>query len=407
VSIDQKTPAIARILVEPPLVKITGSVVFDAPDTATFLEAFPEHERHDNMRRVMELGTQSAAVINTSTTLRIVEAQITSLSKDLSVKLGEVLGKDRETSLKLVRELLDDHQAKLSRGLTRYLDPESQASLPVAMAKIFDKAGESLLRRVELLLAEGDESALGRLATRFTKELDKSTALIIEQLAARRSLTTKSALAGRPYEDSLEERLLTLARPLGDHVARTGDTLGQTRRKFGDMVITITPDAVNGQLDVRLVIEAKRRGSNAQAFSPANIQDSISLARRNRGARAGLFVTESAALLPLGIGFHEFGGTTIAVVYDPMADDTALAVAYRLLRLNLIQSARESGGQEIDRDAHMRVVGDVRSAMAKLEQVRGQHQSAVNSINKASALVNDLDEAVLRGLRQMDDIMRA
>jgi hypothetical protein len=406
-SIHEKPTAITRILAEAPLLTITGAVVFDVPDTAGFLEGFPEPERRDQLRRIMELGTQVNGAITTSSTLRMVEAQISGMTQELTTKLGAALVKDRETSTRLVRELLDDHRSKVSTSLTRYLDPESQASLPVAMAKIFDKAGEALLKRVEILLSEGDGSALGRLAERFTKELDAATATIIEQMAARHALSTKSALAGRPYEDVIEERLLALTRPLGDQVTRCGDTLGVVRRKTGDIVITISPEAVNGRTDLRIVAEAKHRSDTAQVFSANDIKDSLAHARRNRGAAAGLFITEAAALLPLGIGFHEYGGSNIAVTYDPNGDDTALAVAYRLLRMALIQDSRSADGEQVDREAHKRVVADIRAAVSKLEIVRTQHQAAINSITKASTAVTELNEAVLRGLRQLDEVIEA
>jgi hypothetical protein len=406
-SIERKPIAIARIIAEAPMLTITGAVVFDVPDTATFLERFAEAERHDQLRRIMELGTQITGVMTTSSTLQMVEAQISGMTKDLTAQLAIVMVKDRETSIKLVRELLDDHRGKVSTSLTRYLDPESQASIPVAMAKVFDKAAEALLERVEILLSEGDESALGHLADRFTKELDAATATIIDQMAARHALTTKSALAGRPYEDVVEQRMTALARPLGDQVTRCGDTLGQMRRKNGDIVITISPEAVNGRTDVRMVGEAKHRSETAQVFSANDIKDSLGLARRNRGAGAGLFITEAAALLPLGTGFHEYGGSNIAVTYDPNSDDTALAVAYRLLRVALIQDARGAAGEQIDRDAHKRIVADIRTALTKLDTVRTQHQAAINGINRASTAVTELNDSVLRGLRQLDDLMEA
>jgi hypothetical protein len=401
----QRPPITARILAESPLVTITGPVAFDAPDTASYLEAFAEAERHDQVRRILELGTQVAGIITTSTTLKMVEAQISTMTQGLTASITSAMQKDRETAAKLVRELLDDHRAKVTYSLTRYLDPESQASIPVVMTKTFDKAGEALLKRVETLLSEGDDSALGRLAERFTKELDAKVALVIEQIAAKRALTTKSTLAGRPYEDIVEERLLTLARPLGDQVTRCGDSLGQARRKNGDILITISPEAVNGRSDIRIVVEAKRRGEAAQTFSANDILDSLNAARRNRGAQAGLFVTEAAALLPLGIGFHEYGGSNIAVTYEPIAEDTGLAVAYRLLRLAVVQDARGAAGNQVDRDAHKRIVADIRSCMAKIETIRSQHQSAINAINKASTAVNEINDAIIRGLRQLDDLM--
>ena len=45
-SINEKPTATARILVEAPLVTITGAITFDVPDTATFIEGLPEVERH-------------------------------------------------------------------------------------------------------------------------------------------------------------------------------------------------------------------------------------------------------------------------------------------------------------------------------------------------------------------------
>jgi hypothetical protein len=406
-SIERKPNTVGRIITESPILTITAMMVFDVPDTATYLEGFPEVERHDRLRRIMELGTQITGVMTTSSTLQMVEAQLGGMTQELMTKLPAALAKDRETSLKMVRQLLDDHSGKVSTSLTRYLDPESQASLPMAMGKIFDKAAETFIKRVEALLSEGDESALGRLAERFTKELDAATATIIEKMAARHALTTKSALAGRPYEDVVEERLIALARPLGDQITRCGDTLGVLRKKNGDIVITVSPEAVKGRTDVRIVTEAKRRGGAAPAFSANDIKDSLGLARRNRNADAGVFVTEAAVQLPLGLGFHEYGGSNIAVTYDPNGDDTALAVAYRLLRLAVVQDARAAAGELIDREAHKRIVADVRSAMTKLDVIRSQHQAAINSINKASTAATELNDSVLRGLRQLDDLMEA
>lgn len=398
--------AIPHVIVEPPRITLTSATSFSAPDAASLLAEFPEERRIEEIGRLLELGAQTMETLRTSTTLRLVEAQVQGMTAELSEQLGSILVKDRGAAVKETKELLDEHRARMTTALTRYLDPESQASLPVTMGKVFDEAGTALFKRFDDLLAEGDDSALGRLAARFSKELEKATALLLEQMAARHALLTKSSLAGRPYEDALEERLIAIARPLGDQVTRTGDTLGRARRRSGDIIITIAPDAVGGQ-DVCLVIEAKRRGEKAQGFTATEIQNSLAVARRNRGAMAGLFVVESAAFLPLGLNFHEFGGSAIAVAYNPEMDDVALAVAYRLLRWGLVQDAVARAGKDIDRDAHRRVVADLRAAMLRLDTVRAQHQAAVNCIGKASSAVEDLADDVLKGLRQLDDLMAA
>lgn len=400
-------PVGEAILIRPPLLTITGPITLDVPDTAAMLDDVPGPERAARLRRTLELGTQAAATIATSTTLHMVEAQMTSMTQELSTSLGTLLRDDRGVAQKLLRELLEDHRTKVTSSVTKYLDPESQASLPRLMSKVFDDAGATLVKRVESLVAEGDDSALGRLAERFSKELAKSTTLIIEQLAAKHALVTRSSLAGRSYEDELEERLISLARPLGDRVTRCGDTLGVSRRKSGDILVTIAPEVAGGKPDVRIVIEAKRRGDAAQPFSPNEIRKQLSDARRNRAAAAGLFVTETAALLPLGVGFHEYGPSEIAVGWETGTDDTALAVAYRLLRCALVAGAREASGEEVDVESHRRVVAEIRVGLADLDKVRSQHQAAINSINRAATAVNDVNEVVLRGLRQLDELMGA
>jgi hypothetical protein len=173
------------------------------------------------------------------------------------------------------------------------------------------------------------------------------------------------------------------------------------------MLITIAPAAMRGRPDVRIVIEAKRRGASAQPFSPSDINKQLGDARRNRGACAGLFVTEAAALLPLGLGFHEYGSTGIAVAWDPSADDTAIAFAYRLLRCALVDDARESAGEEIDREAHRRIVADIRVGVTKIDKVFSQHQAAINCIGRATTAATDVNDSVLRGLRQLDELMGA
>ena len=398
---------VARILVEAPRILLTGPLAIDAPDTADLLEKIPEAERAPELRRILELGTQTAQTIRTSTTLRLVEAQIAGMTQDLNVKLAGLMLKDRNEAVKQTKEILDEHRMKLTTTLARHLDPESQASLPAVMTKVFDSAADGLVKRIEKLLEEGDDSALGRLAERFSKELDKAVALIIEQMAARHALLTKSSLAGRPYEDALEERITALTRPLGDKVTRCADTLGQARTKAGDMIITIAPEAARGEPDIRIVLEAKRRGEKAQAFSSRDIQNSLAAARRNRAATGALFVVESAAVLPLGLSFHEFGCANIAVAFDPAGDDIGLAVAYRLVRIAILQDMLESNGEEVDREAYRRIVSEIRIAMGKLDVVRGQHQVAISSINKAATGVNDLADTVLRCLRQLDEFIGA
>ena len=93
---------------------------------------------------------------------------------------------------------------------------------------------------------------------------------------------------------------------------------------------------------------------------------------------------------------------------DPPGGSTlGLAVAYRLARLTALADAG-GGGEEggIDVEAAQRAAADIRQEMIRLEEIRSQHASAIGAINRAGAGVQDLVDAVLSGLRRLDDILR-
>jgi len=407
---DRPTKAIGsattRILVEPPTLTITGAVAFEAPETARYLEPIGEEERHQELSRILELGTQTLATVRTSTTLRLVESQLDGLSQELGEQLGGLLSSDRIKSTKQLQELLDDHRTKVTNALTRYLDPESAASLPMAMAKVFTEATTGLSRQVEVLLSEGDDSALGKLANRFSRELTESTNQVIERLAARNALLTQSALAGRPFEEALEARLTEITRPLGDSVAHCADTLGRNRQRAGDLIITVDPATVGGR-SLHIVVEAKRRASTAQGFTLAGIHRALDQARKNRGAQAGLFVAEAPGVLPHGSGFHELSSTELAVAYTPGETDLALTIGIRLLRRAILSDAFPASDDAVDQEAARRVASDLRKAIAQLADAESQHQSAINAIQKASVVTTRLESEIMAGLDRLDKLFAA
>src|SRR5205823_1431741 len=86
-----KSPRSA-IIVEAPRVTIIKAT-FEAPDAAAHLERLPESEREPELRRMLELGSQAIESVRTSTTIRMVEAQIGEMSTDLRTQLTTILGK--------------------------------------------------------------------------------------------------------------------------------------------------------------------------------------------------------------------------------------------------------------------------------------------------------------------------
>ena len=391
---------LVRVRAEPPLLTIPG-ITLDAPECAEYFAQIPEEDHYGELRSVLEMGAQARRAVRTNATFRELEARMLGMAGQLDGQLKERLADSRKLTRDELSELLAEHRLRLTETLTRYLDPESKASVPVAMAKAFEGVVESLYKRVDVLLADGDESALSRLGDRVVKEIQQAAISVIEQTAARHALTTRSSLSGRPYEDEVIEHLTRLARPLRDTVVRVTDTLGLLKRKHGDVVIEIDV-AITGGRQARLVLEIKRR-AEGKAFSAQMIRSTLDDSCRNRGANMAIFVTESASLLPTGIGYQELAPGRIAVAFEPGGDDTALAVAVGVLRSQLLVRLAQDG--QLNLGAVRHALAAVRQNIGALEQARSHHETARQSIDKASAVLDEIREQVLIRLGKLETLM--
>jgi len=270
------------------------------------------------------------------------------------------------------------------------------------MGKAFEGIVENLYKRVDGLLADGEESALGRLGDRVVKEIRQAAIAVVEQTSARHALVTRSAHSGRPYEDDLLENLIRLTRPTRDTVVRVTDRPGLTKRKHGDFVIELD-DALTGGRPARLVLEAKRRSEGTDAFSAQQILTTLDASCRNRGADMAIFVTESATLLPVGMGYRELAPGRIAVAFEPGGDDTALAVAIGVLRSQLLVGLAQEG--DFDIDAVRTALAAVRQRVGNLEQVRSHHEAARRNIDRAALGLDEIRQEVLTLLANLEALL--
>ena len=79
------------MIISPPLVTFAETTTLDVPDTAARLDEIPASDRLPELRRILELGTQTAATMSTSTTLRMVEARMVGMTQELAVSIGSLL----------------------------------------------------------------------------------------------------------------------------------------------------------------------------------------------------------------------------------------------------------------------------------------------------------------------------
>ena len=184
---------LVRVHAEPPLLTIP-SITLDAPECAEYFAEILEEDHYSELRSVLEMGAQARKAVRTNATIRELEARILSMAGQLDGQLKERLADSRKLTRDEMNQLLAEHWVRLTETLGRYLNPESKSSVPAAMATAFEGIVHSLYKRVEALLADGDESALGRLGDRVVKEIQQAAISVVEQTAARHAITTRSSL---------------------------------------------------------------------------------------------------------------------------------------------------------------------------------------------------------------------
>jgi hypothetical protein len=384
-----------------------NNVSVESATAAGVLRRFPPDEWVGVLGRMIDHGAGALEAAYTNTTLQLVTRQLDVTVAQMQQVMTSTFTQGWATAAEALTKMLTAHEKALMTGVGRYLDGNSKTGLQAQMAEVFDKAGQTLFARVAKAFEEGDESALGRYLAKFSKEVQTGFAALAAQQAVKHHTETATTLGGVIYEEATFAAIVELARACGDVPEHCGATLGQLRKRNGDIVIGINGEVTRG-MDLRLVYELKRRADGAQPFTVASIKGSLRLAKENRGAQAGIFLVEDVALLPAaGGGFIELGNHDFGTVYTPGGSTLGLAVAYRLARLTVLADAL--GGEDhggIDLDAAQRTVIDIRQGMTRLEQIRTYHATAIGAINRAGMGIQDLVDTVLAGLRRLDDILR-
>jgi hypothetical protein len=73
----------------------------------------------------------------------------------------------------------------------------------------------------------------------------------------------------------------------------------------------------------------------------------------------------------------------------------------------LVEEARQTAGEEIDREAHAGILADIRAAIARLDTVGSRTRRRSTPSPGRAPQFNEITETVARGLRQLDALMAA
>jgi hypothetical protein len=239
------------------------------------------------------------------------------LKTDLAAEIGSVV---QEFSL-------DKEDSALSRLVKRVEVAEETITKEFSL----DEEG-SALSRLSVVINEAkgaidanltldtDSSALSRLKRELVailnaheqkaQEFQSNVRAALEAMKAQRKESARSTQHGIDFETAASEFVEKEAQRSGDIASRTGTTTGLIKNcKVGDLVVELGADcAAAGE---KFVIEAKEDASYTLARARAEIET----ARKNRGARVGLFLF-SAKTAPEGIDILVRQGEDVFLVWD-------------------------------------------------------------------------------------------
>src|SRR5205823_5292598 len=128
----------------------------------------------------------------------------------------------------------------------------SESGLPNVVARQLRKVTDVAIAQLNVLLADGDTSALGKWSEKISKQIQESERNILNQVIHKQAIASVGVGRGRTYEEALSAKLGQLSAAMGCQVERCSDRLGVKRTKHGDHLITIDMTASVGST-VRVV----------------------------------------------------------------------------------------------------------------------------------------------------------
>jgi hypothetical protein len=256
------------------------------------------------------------------------------------------LDKDDSALSRLVKKVECAQQT-----ITNEFSLDNQVSALSRLSLVVEQAKEAINHNLTL---DSDTSALARLRRELVEILDqqkrqadgfqKEVKADLASIVARREEALRSTSHGRQFEDLVAEFIEREMQKSGDVPQRRGNSTGEIKHcKVGDIVVDLGPDSTAA--GERFVIEAKE--NNSCDLSAARKE--IALARKNRGASAGLFVfskkSVSGSLEPL-----LRCGNDVFCVWDAddLNSDVILRAGISLVKALCIREAKSRDAEAID-----------------------------------------------------------
>lgn len=311
----------------------------------------------------------------------------------------------------------EDRQKQLSAALAA-LDANDEASLLSRLMRETQRAREEVLSAVNpdvsnsplavlkaslttLLQQQGATHAeLAKQQEARQAQFEKEIREALARIETKRTQDQKSTRGGLDYEDAVTSFVRAATRGAACIFEVTGATQGVGRCKKGDAVLRFTEESAFAGSGV--VFEAKRDGSYTAQKAIAELD----LARKNRGAVAGVFVMARSHASDVFPRFARYGNNVIVVWDDEDPATDAYLHAAVLLGMGLVTRSRTTGDAG-DIAALNDVGARIEAELSRLEKMEKHSESIRKNVDGISDEVRKAQKALDLLLRKAQSTLRA
>jgi hypothetical protein len=385
-------------------VRLDGLVI-DDPTVVAVLSRLGESELTDAVTRMVGIGARAMVETAIGVDLAAVDERVLHTIEKATAaaehKVRTIVG---EAELAMRASLdPDTRTSAMARAITEFesvrtsiidtVDPtrsDSHVSVLLrAITALLGPGGELESRLSAALDPASEDSGLAALR----RDVERHFTELRESIAERRGRRAEAELGTRKgfdFEDVVEDRLRTIARPAGAVVERTSDRSGCVGGDLvGDFVVTL-------QSGASIVVEAKnsvRVGLNG----PGGILAELDLAMANRGAAMAICVSAGDAF-PAEVGVFGVYGNRILAVDD--GEGSMLEVAFRWA--GLLAAASEKSDVAVDLDALTALSDRIRRMAQTFSNHRRALTDSIASIDKVRDGLKEMRRDLLAHIDEMD-----
>ena len=394
-----------------------------APAIVNLFNEDPENNPEELLEQVLRLGTETLRIMGTSATSEILENVANEVKSGMESKKLEIVSDMEDMAKKMVAEtgelsvknVLQSWRTEFATLLTNSFDANRADSIMTKFDEAMKSWAENQQDKVmrELNLNQTGSSLYG-LNDRLTKHITDTVETVKSQLKgietalnideATKDVKKKVASRGTVFEDLVFEEVEVISNEYRD----TSDNPGKTKTKGidgndeGDITVDINPDETRGET-LRFVWECKVRSTKQ---SDRWLFDELKKGISNRGAKAGVIVTDATTAVGVGADekFFRENGNSAILILDPLdPDPNAIKFAYLWSRW----ICRRDNATLLDVGSVRDVMESIQRELAIVKSIKSHHSSIARELELVEPKVEGLEGNIKIQLNKLKELVES